>query len=146
MSSEYLLRSWVQTWSPFWNLPLPLGMMQLFAMDVLCPSAVWIVGLRAIELCMEMVSLQANSDTRIWGNWKWSLYSQCIFLKNSLLLGTLVRIPTYECIGSSNLMYLAVANTDCSRQSWSILATYRVQKTQVLQDFPLDPAGNQLRR
>lgn len=98
-----------------------------------------------IELCMEMVSVQANSDPRIWRNWKCSLYSQCIFLKNSLLVGTLVRIPTYECIGVSNLVSLAVVNTVCYRQSWSVLATYRVQKTQLLQEFPLDPAGDQLR-
>lgn len=99
-----------------------------------------------IEPCMEMVSIQTSSDTRIWGNWKCSLYSRCIFLKNSLLLGTLVRIPTNECIGGySNLVSFAVAKTDCSRQSWSVLATRRIQKTQVLQEFPLDPAGDQLR-
>lgn len=123
---------------------LPLGMMKHFAMDV--PS----LNSRAkghfhIELCMEMVSLQTNSDTGIWGNWKCSLYSRCIFLKNSCLLGTWVRITTYECVGGSKLVSLAVANTDCSRQSWSVLATHRVQKTQVLQEFPLDPAGDQLR-
>lgn len=66
-------------------------------------------------------------------------------LKSSLLLGTLVKISICECICGSNLMSLTMATTHCSRQNLSVLVTQRVHKTQLLQEFPLDPAGDQLR-
>lgn len=67
------------------------------------------------------------------------------FLKASLLLGTLLRISTYECIDGSDPVSLTMADTVCSQQSWSALVTHTVHKTQVLQEFPLDPAGDPLR-
>lgn len=38
-----------------------------------------------------------------------------------------------------------MTDTDCSKQSSSVLATHSVHKTQILQEFPLDPSGDHLK-